>query len=307
MSAPEGWPVRTSGRTAPTRTTAMLRRMPVPVSWGARAWNPVPESENRIHGDDVARAYGFRGGLVPGVVVSAYLLHPAAVAWGREWLDRGRAHVVVQSPVYDGETFDVEVEAASDVGYEAVLIDSTGARCATATVSLPTTPPVAPTRRHDPMLPREYERPRASRTAMDALREAGLRALPARWSDAAEITRYLADGSEMAPVFSRSEYANPGFVLGMTNWVLGRNVEMSPWLHLETRSQHYRAIAPGTELVVEARVADLFEKKGHQFVDADVDVYDRSADAAVASVRLRAIYELRPPSAPREPPGRRAR
>ncbi len=44
--------------------------------WSARALNTAPDSENQIHGDDMAREFGFRGGLVPGVTVSAYLLHP---------------------------------------------------------------------------------------------------------------------------------------------------------------------------------------------------------------------------------------
>ena len=70
---------------------------------------------------------------------------------------------------------------------------------------------------------------------------------------------------------------------------------MSPWLHLQTESQHYLAIAPGTELIVEAAICDLFEKKGHEFVDVEVGVFQRSDDAAVASVRLRAIYKLRAP------------
>jgi len=89
---------------------ATLLPMPMPESFEGLAFNPVPESENRIHSDEVARAYGFRGGLVPGVVVSAYLLHPAAVAWGRDWLERGQAHAVVHSPVYHGERFRVEVD-----------------------------------------------------------------------------------------------------------------------------------------------------------------------------------------------------
>lgn len=40
---------------------------------------------------------------------------------------------------------------------------------------------------------------------------------------------------------------------------------MSPWLHLQTDSQHHRPVAPDTELVVEAAISDLFEKKGHEF------------------------------------------
>jgi hypothetical protein len=39
-----------------------------------------------IHGDKIAKAYGFNGGLVPGVTVSAYLCHPAVESWGAECL-----------------------------------------------------------------------------------------------------------------------------------------------------------------------------------------------------------------------------
>ena len=53
------------------------------------ARNDAEASENRIHDDRVAAEYGFRGGLVPGVTVYAYLLafqgidfgHAAAVSY----------------------------------------------------------------------------------------------------------------------------------------------------------------------------------------------------------------------------------
>ena len=45
-------------------------------SWQATALNTAPDSENQIHSDELAKEYGFKGGLVPGVTVSAYLLHP---------------------------------------------------------------------------------------------------------------------------------------------------------------------------------------------------------------------------------------
>ncbi len=276
---------------------AMLRPMTLPESWSAPAWNPVPESENRIHGDDVAQAYGFRGGLVPGVVVSAYLLHPAAVAWGREWTERGRAHCVVRSPVYDGETFRVDVSNATESSYEAGLVDERGERCAEASATLPDRAPEPPKRRHDPVLTRESERPVVSPEVMERFRENGLRALRSRWSEAAEITSYLLDPSQIAPVYRNTGVANPGFILGTTNWLLGQNVKMSAWLHLETESQHFRAIEPGAELVVEAEIADLFEKKGHRFVDVDLEIYDLADDACVATVGLRAIYQLRPAGA----------
>jgi hypothetical protein len=269
----------------------------LPVSWSAEAWNPVPESENRIHSDEVAKAYGFRGGLVPGVTVSAYLLHPAAVAWGRDWVERGQAHAVVHSPVYDRERFRVEVENATAHGYSARLFDPGGVHCASAEVTLPAEAPAPPKRRGDPVLTRDAPRPTASREGMEGLRKNGLAALPARWSEGAEITRYLRDARAMAPVYRPPGPANPAFLLGLTNWALGGNVEMSPWLHLETWSQHHRAVEPDTALVVESAIVDLFEKKGHEFVDVDVAIYPEEDDEAAASVRLRAIYRLRPPGA----------
>ena len=51
------------------------------------ARNDAVTSENKIHDDDVAKRFGFSGGLVPGVTVFGYMTWPAAKAWGREWLE----------------------------------------------------------------------------------------------------------------------------------------------------------------------------------------------------------------------------
>ncbi len=63
--------------------------MTEPKRWEGQAFNQATKSENKIHEDSVARKYGFRGGLVPGVTVYAYLVHPAVEAWGLDWLTRG--------------------------------------------------------------------------------------------------------------------------------------------------------------------------------------------------------------------------
>jgi hypothetical protein len=271
--------------------------MSIPQSWSAEAFNQAPESENRIHSDAVAQEYGFRGALVPGVTVAAYLIHPAVAAWGEAWLERGRARVVVHSPVYDREIFRVDVSDASPSSYEAELFDHTGVKCATAEVALPDVgalPPL-PKLRHDTILGRDFARPEASRDVMEQRRREGLSAMRARWSAAAEITSYLRNPDHMPAPFSKLGFANPAFVLGLTNWALAGNVRMSPWLHLQTDSQNYRPIDANTELVVESSIADLFEKKGHEFIDVDMNIFDRADEAPVASVRLRAIYRLRPP------------
>ena len=62
------------------------------------AFNTAKESENKIHDDAVARRFGFKGGLVPGVEVYAYMTHLPVARWGRAWLDRGSAECRLLKP-----------------------------------------------------------------------------------------------------------------------------------------------------------------------------------------------------------------
>jgi hypothetical protein len=269
--------------------------MPIPQPWQGEAFNQVPESENRIHSDEIARRYGFQGGLVPGVTVTAYLCHPAIEAWGADWLARGRARAIVTTPLYDRKRFRVELADTSAHAYEGVLTDEDGNRCATASVELPETAPEPPSMRGDPRIGEGVRRPRASRAVMEELRERGLHALRARWNTTAEITGYLRNASEMPELLrpDRGGYANPAFSLGLTNWALAGNVILEAWLHLQTEWQNYRPIPRDSELLVESAIADLFEKKGHEFVDLDVVVFFDKTHEPAMSARLRAIYQLR--------------
>ena len=269
--------------------------MGIPRSWQGEAYNQSQGSENQIHSDEVAREYGFKGGLVPGVTVSAYLIHPGVEAWGLDWLTRGRARAVVAKPLYDGRPFRVVVSDATERAYRAVLVDEGGVECATAEVELPESVPPPPQFRGDPRIGEGYERPPGTREVMEGLRRQGMRALRARWDGKAGIISYLRDASGM-PEILRPEgggYANPANALGLTNWALAGNVKISPWLHLQTDSQNYAPIAPGSELVAEAAVADLFERKGHEFVDLEVAVYFEATRQPAMSARLRAIYQMR--------------
>ena len=72
------------------------------VSYDLVARNTATASSNKIHADDVARQYGFAGGLVPGVDVYAYLAHVPAAAWGAGWLESGTMQARFLTPVYDG-------------------------------------------------------------------------------------------------------------------------------------------------------------------------------------------------------------
>jgi acyl dehydratase len=73
-----------------------------------KARNVSSTGENAIHDDDTARRYGFRGALVPGVMIYAYMTQPLAAAFGAAWLMRGTASVRFVKPVLDAEELVVQ-------------------------------------------------------------------------------------------------------------------------------------------------------------------------------------------------------
>ena len=266
-----------------------------PEPFSAVAYNPVPNSENRIHGDEVARSHGFRGGLVPGVVVSAYLLDPALRAYGLGALRGSYADVVVSKPLYDGARFEVRIEACDTQGYRAALFDADGTRCAEGSFALGREPAEVP--RFDAQMaraPRAAERPGATREVFERLQREGMGSLRARLDAEHEMARYHAT-LDAQPELVRPEparHAGFAFLLGLTDWAIARNVKLGPWLHLQTWSHQLAEVPFGSELVVQPKVVALFERKGHQFVDIDVAAFD-AAQTAVLAARMRCIYELR--------------
>lgn len=271
----------------------------LPASWKARAFNQVPESDNRIHSDELAKEYGFTGALVPGVTITCYLSHPAVEAWGMHWLERGSAHVKVRSPLYDDEDFDVSVTPSVD-GYQAALLS--GVRvCAEGSFGLPPQVPDSPVSTNSHLLSPDYLPATVSREVMQELKAHGCPAMHFLWSQQHEMASYLREQSQMAVlhrtdhVNSGSGYANLSFILGCANRHFAAVAKMSPWIHLETWSQNFQAIALGTRLVSEMRVLNLFEKKGHEFADCEFNLFRVDDGSCVCSIKQRAIYLMRQP------------
>ena len=262
--------------------------------WSGKAINQDPDSANEIHGDELAQQFGFEGGLVPGVTISAYLTHPAVEAWGLDFLGNGHAHVRVVSPLYDGETFTVETNDETDTGYSATLVRPGGVVSANARVGLNGDPPACPRRRGDKIATRDYRAPPASRHLFEKLRTQGCLAYRYRWNSDHIMGTYLRSPALM-PNLLRGEqaYANMSFILGISNWIADGNAHMNPWVHLETESQNFAPIPAGTMVVAEMAITDLFARKGHEFFDAEVALYDEADDHCLTTIKLRAIYKLR--------------
>ena len=264
--------------------------------WSEKAFNPVPDSSNEIHSDEMAESFGFKGGLVPGVTVAAYTIHPAIEDWGRRWLRQGNARVQIKSPLYDGEKFNVEILENGDVSYRAQLLRPDGTISAVSEVSLSSESVTPPKRRGDSPIVGGIDLVKATPKTMFALKENGCFSMKETWNDQHPMWRYLKNASAMPKIHRIADgegLANISFILACSNWIMAKNIYLNPWVHMETFSQNYREIPLGTDIWVELEITDLFTKKGHEFVDAIVNLFDAKNNECLTSISLRAIYQLR--------------
>ena len=241
------------------------------------AHNTATASGNKIHDDTVARRYGFGGGLVPGVDVYAYMTHPPAEAWGLAWLERGTLWARFLSPAYDGDELTVSVgdvaESAQGTTAALEVRNAAGAVCAVGEAGLPaeaTAPPgaaawatVAPP---DPAAPLPPASP-------ESLAPGTALALAPHTFQAERAGEYLDDVRERLALYARAGVAHPGWLLRDANHVLGSNVALGPWIHVESVTRHHGLVRDATVVDARATVTREWEAKGHRFVELDVAIF----------------------------------
>ena len=265
------------------------------INWQATALNTAPDSENQIHSDELAKEYGFKGGLVPGVTVSAYLLHPVIESSGIAWLERGYANCKITSPLYDGETFDVLSEVFQEGRINTFLQNQDGKIVANAETKILEKPlSKEPKYKGDLLVQDDYQTPIASLKVWEQLKKEGCKAFKFHWGGKNPLI-YLSNEKLLPEILQpkKGGYANLCFLLGCSNWILAGNAFMNPWIHLQTKSQNFRPVSFETTLVAEMSVKDFYEKKEHEFIEVDVNLFDDKSKECCMSINLLAIFKLR--------------
>ncbi|HXJ84654.1 MAG TPA: hotdog fold domain-containing protein [Candidatus Methylomirabilis sp.] len=256
---------------------------------------PADPVENKIHEDALAQAMGFRGGLVPGVTVYAWMTHPIVEALGTAWLERGTFSARFAKPVYFGEDVDVRAtmveRTEASMTFQVRVVDGRGETCATATLGLPReSPRGTPVVSTYPVAPLPDERPLVSRTLLASRSVLGT---PELMLDEAAAQAFLERVREPLAIYREAGGpAHPGLYLDLANRTLNRNVRVSPWIHVESQGRHLSVARVGERIEARAKVAGLFERKGHEFVELDILLVAEGA-RPIASIRHVAIYQLR--------------
>lgn len=274
--------------------------MPEPLpEYRVKARNTGADGENKIHDDAEARRYGFRGGLVPGVTVYAYLTAALVAALGEAWLRRGTGSVRFLKPVLDGEEVVVAgaltARDASGVSARLAAVTAGAGECAVLEATLPAGTPTPVNLTLYAGAPLPGERPPVCRALLEGPGPLGT---PEALYDEAQAAAWLERVADPLALYRGPEaWVHPAFYLDQANRALDRNVRLGPWIHVGSRVRHLAGARVGERLATRGRVRSLWEKKGREYVELDLAIVAGASARPVAHVLHTAIYRLPEPPA----------
>ncbi len=258
-----------------------------PAIYRVTAFNTAVASENRIHDDETARRFGFRGGLVPGVEVYAYMAHMPVARFGADWLKRGGMECRFVKPIYDGHV--ATISSAEDANGLSLQVESDGALCATGQAWIRDRQAPPPSQNDIPAARPPLERPEASETSLATGKTLGIEPVVI---DETSLAQYLSDIREGEPLYARSRLVHPGQILRLANLALLQNVKLGPWIHIGSRVENFALARLDDHLSLNARITSNHDHKGHAMVELEAKVL-ANFDSVVAEIRHLAIWRPR--------------
>lgn len=250
--------------------------------------NPSSHSENRMHSDDVARKFGFKGALVPGVTVFSHLTQPLVARFGEAWLARGTADVSFSKPAYDGELLTIRTSGES--AFNLTCINEQGEELARMQATLPAAPSPPDPRGNITPAPPLTER----QTVAWDLMEIGKPFPALHWAPTLdENLGWCRDNRDDLAIYREgtSPLLHPGFILRQANYVLRHRFLLPAWIHAASRITFFEAARAGHCYEVRAIPEEKWNRKGHEFARLYVAI--RSDDRTVAEVAHTVIFNPR--------------
>jgi hypothetical protein len=221
---------------------------------------------NPIHADDGASGAGYEGALVAGVRTYGWVAEAVVAVLGAGWLDDGWADITLRRPLYACEEVTITVEpdpstaapawlVNAAVG-ERVVLDGTVGPGAAAWLG-DIDPP-------DPSPAVEPPSPRPTYTIETAPIGQPLRPLGAYVSTGAARQLSLDDLGQTDSLIPDG-HLHPWFLAGRMAPLTRHNYTYGPTIHVRTQIQHRGPALAGQEVVVGARIVEVYERKDHWY------------------------------------------
>ena len=242
-------------------------------------------SENRIHSDEIAKKFGFRGALVPGVAVYGHLTHLLVKAFGKDWLAHSVDNLRLRKPAYHGE--QIYFALASEGALHTVTChDHEGELLAELTSEMPDQ---LPDPEHPSILEGDYKHPERIEITWDAI-------TPMQpfspWQVVLDETlnrQYIEQVAESLPLYSDG-IIHPHLLLSLANQALVREYVMPTWIHVGSETRHRQLLQVDDEIVIRSVPLEKWRNKGHEFIRLYVTFW--RGDELTTDILHTAIYKV---------------
>lgn len=234
------------------------------------ATNHSTSSENRIHSDDVARQYGYRGALVAGVQVFGHMSYPLTEMLGDAWMRDADVSVRLLKPTYDGDQLSMTVTSTGSSRYQVDChntpdssTEATGSHLATLTATLDNPRPaneLATRIRSEPAPAPERIDITMDRIELDAPFASML------WRSTPEENRRFAEQVGDDQSVYQDGLIHPHLVLHYANQALMARFILPAWLHVGSELHFHRPLLAGETIEIRCVPTEKWERKGHQFI-----------------------------------------
>lgn len=260
------------------------------VPYQVRTHNASEQSENRMHSDDVAKQFGFKGGLVPGVTVFAHMTRPLVARYGEAWLTRGTADVSLDKPAYEGELLSIPSTETENRMHTLTCLNEQGIELARMSADMPAIAAQPDARGEIAAAPPLQERPTVTWDLMAIDQPFPALAWTPTAEDNLEWCRDVRDDLALyregaAPLL------HPGLILRQANFVLRKRFVIPAWIHTASRITFFEALRTGPDYEVRAIPEQKWNRKGHEFVRLYVNI--RRDQRTVAEILHTAIFRPR--------------
>ena len=215
--------------------------------------------ENKIHSDEIARKYGFKGALVPGVAVYGHLTHPLVERLGEDWLSRSVSEVRFLKPAYHGD--ELEITCSEDHAGFHLQCQHDGTLLAEMRSTLPAQMPSPEDQAvfNAPAKPRQ--RPLISWETVIENQPFE----PWHWQITEDGNQtHAREIADSLPIYRTC--AHPHWLLSIANRALTREYAMPAWIHTGSEIRYRALLKVGDAVRVDAVPMEKWQRKGHEFI-----------------------------------------
>ena len=234
------------------------------------ALNDAEDSENKIHSDEIAARFGFKGALVSGVNLFGYLTQTLVRSYGASWLENGVMDVIFLKPAYQDELLNIRTESlGSESGrrnHVTSLYNEEQQLLAKLESWLPNELPAIQQHLQASARPLgELEsRPEINWDSIDLLTPA-----PSFiWQPSAEENAaHVAIQRDQSRLYQgKDAYLHPYFILQMCNRALMRMFVMPAWIHTGSKLIVRQGLHVGDAIEIRCLPIEKWEQRGHHFI-----------------------------------------